>query len=57
MTVALGGRDPINFWVGLPLGRNRVMHGGIGMHWKKMNTHIPNIAVSETSFLGILVQC
>ena len=43
--VVLGGRDPISIilQVGyhyLKSGRKRVMHGNIGMHWTKMNTHV-----------------
>ena len=42
-TAALGAQDPNSLGVGLPFlqpGRNRVMNGGIGMHWTKMNTHV-----------------
>ena len=33
----------------LELGREKIVYGGVGMHWTKINTHL-NIAVSETMF-------
>ena len=39
----------------LESGRKRIMYGGVGMHWTKMNTLI-RTAVSETRFLSVLVQ-
>ena len=61
MTVALGKQGAISLWVGLSpsrigkLLREQIVHDGVSMHWMKISTCL-NIAVSETRFLGVLVQ-
>ena len=65
MTVALGGRDPISLWVGLPLSPIGKKSGHAWRHWHaRRHWHAldeneytrPNIAISETTFLGVLMQ-
>ena len=58
--VALGGRDSISLWVGLPLSPIGKKSGHAWRHWHALDENEytrPNIAVSETTFLGILMQC
>ena len=58
-TVALCGRDPIRLWVGLPLSPIGKISGHAWRHWHVLDENEytrPNIAVSETTFLGVLMQ-
>ena len=59
MTVALGGRDPISLWVRLLLPQVGKKAGHEWQHWHALDENEytrPNIAISENSFLGVLVQ-
>ena len=58
--VALGTRDPISLRVGLPLPRVGKKAGHALRHWHALDKNeytCQNIAVSENSFLSVLVQC
>ena len=40
-TVALDEGGAISLWVGLSSSRRgQIVHGGIGMHWTKISTHV-----------------